>query len=170
VKRSEVGCPLFFYGGQKKVSKKFLVSLPGTKIVCIFRSQSKIKVMKKSIADIQSVVSASPSSIFSKDDVLALLASIEVSAGKPELSEEFKAKLCTFVAENINDAMFNLASDDVVNFDSAEFELYGNEISLSSVQLDYRTFSSQVRNEVIEKMNDFFFEVEDEVKEVAEIN
>lgn len=126
--------------------------------------------MKKSIADIQSVVTASPSSIFSKDDVLALLASIEVSAGKPELSEEFKAKLCTFVADTINDAVFNLASDDVVKFESAEFELYGNEISLSSVEMDYRTLSSEMRHGVVEKMNDFFFEVEDEVKEVAEIN
>lgn len=122
--------------------------------------------MKKSIADIQSVVSASPSSIFSKDDVLALLASIEVSAGKPELSEEFVAKLCTFVADTINETVENLASDDVVKFESAEFELYGNEISLSSVEMDYRTLSSEMRHGVVEKLNDFIFEVEVAVPEI----
>lgn len=116
--------------------------------------------MKKSIADIQSVVSASPSSIFSKDDVLALLASIEVSAGKPELSEEFKAKICSLVADAIDEAVESFSSEDVVDLESAEFELSGNEISLSSVDLNSYGLSSNIRHDVVGQLNDFFFEME----------
>lgn len=87
------------------------------------------------------IVTNSYPSIWSKDDVLLLLNSIEDSGINDEKLDELKDKIFDIIDE--------LDSHDIVDFDSARFDLNGNEICLDSIDL----FTNSIKNNINEAFN-----------------
>ena len=69
----------------------------------------------------------SPSSIFTREDVLKLFNGLELQSSEPRFTQE----MADVIIEKISDVLENTDSDSVIDFDSAEFRIdYGKEISL----------------------------------------
>ncbi len=92
------------------------------------------------------VVKNSPSSIFTKDDVLNLLSSI--SNGNGSMTKAMVDDLL----EQIERGIHNVDSEDVVDKSTAEFSLDGNQIELDSIDVD----SSYIVDEVGHVVNHWY--------------
>jgi hypothetical protein len=97
-------------------------------------------------------VTSSVSSIFTKEDVLFLINSIEVKKGiSPQDIER--------VVDNIMNSL-EMNCDDIVDRDSAEFEIsYNNTIELTGVPIQFDYIRESIENNLCE------FEVEEEVEQ-----
>ena len=121
--------------------------------------ENQIKITKENaIASVQNSVS----SIFSKEDVLFLINSIE------EKKEEVKTTLSVDKLEELVKTITSEIEDQhdrgrLIDVDSAEFELYGNRIELSSVPLDLDAVEDIVREALTDA-----FEPEEEDEEGEE--
>ena len=87
-------------------------------------------------------VKGSISSIFSKEDVIAIINSIqqENELDKEDLIEAILSELTN-------------GRHDVIDLDSAEFELNGNEISLERVDLDENRLEEAITSGVNDYIN-----------------
>ena len=92
------------------------------------------------------VVKNSPSSIFTKDDVLNLLSSI--SNGDGSMTKAMVDDLMEQIESGIN----NVDPEDVVDKSTAEFSLDGNMIELDSIEVD----SSYIVDEVGHVVNHWY--------------
>lgn len=88
------------------------------------------------------VVKNSPSSIFTKDDVLNLLNSI--STGNSNLTKDMVDDLMRYISDGIH----NVDSEDVVDKSTAEFSLDGNTIELDSIDVDASYIVDEVEHSV----------------------
>ena len=86
-------------------------------------------------------INSSISSIFSKEDVIAIINSIESSSS---ISKNGMNDLTAKIVSSLE----NSYAADVVNFDSAEFDLNGNEISLDGVDLNVDYVYNNVRSSI----------------------
>lgn len=104
-------------------------------------------MIKKSLSEIIKETEGCFPTIFTKEDVLLVLNSIETE--EVSISEERIQEL----KEELKEAIERMDTDDTVDFGSAEFGLKnGNEIILEDVMLDISNIE-----DVIEKtLNDFF--------------
>ena len=86
-------------------------------------------------------INSSISSIFSKEDVIAIINSIESSSSmsKNDMND---------LTDKIVSSLESSYAADVVNFDSAEFDLNGNEISLDGVDLNVDYVYNNVRSSI----------------------
>jgi hypothetical protein len=88
----------------------------------------------RSIQEAVALVETSFPSIFSKEDVLKLLSSIQAQP----TSEDFAEELMDRITAKVNNRFdrFNI-SDKFVDYDSAEFEIdYNNKLTLTNVDID----------------------------------
>jgi len=111
--------------------------------------KKQIKVMKeitRTIEEVVELVKGNYSSVFSKEDVLNLIQSIEV-AKEPNVTKE---SLVNFITEYIENETERLDSDDVVDTHSVEFCLNGNEIGIDSINID----SDQLSRELLGGIDD----------------
>lgn len=112
---------------------------------------------------VASVENAYPS-IFTKDDVIKLLNSIKIESSKPKqviLSKEQIQRLCDIVLQQIKDNIEDLESDKVCDLSSAEFELYGNEISVSSIDIDTDKIEDGIVYNIESAIEVYFEELEE---------
>lgn len=118
--------------------------------------------MKQSIAQAVASVQNAPGSMYTREDVISLLNRIEVKGGGPT-AKQLK-DLIEAVYQNVKDNADNLTTEDVVDTYSAEFELSGNEISLSSVDIDTDKIADTVVSGIADTIEEFFeaLEVEDD--------
>jgi hypothetical protein len=86
-------------------------------------------------------INSSISSIFSKEDVIAIINSIESSSSisKNDMND---------LTDKIVSSLDSSYAADVLNFDSAEFDLNGNEISLDDVDLNINYIYSNIRSSI----------------------
>ena len=86
-------------------------------------------------------INSSISSIFSKEDVIAIINSIESSSSisKNDMND---------LTDKIVSSLDSSYAADVVNFDSAEFDLNGKEISLDDVDLNINYVYSNIRSSI----------------------
>ena len=96
--------------------------------------------MKKQ--DVLNRVLNSESSIFAKDDVVRLIGMVE---------GEGRTITVTDIGAAIDSAMNVIAREgmNLVDLNSAEFELSGNEICLSSVELDIDFIREQIEDKLM---------------------
>lgn len=87
-------------------------------------------------------VKGSISSIFSKEDVIAIINSIK------EENELVKDNLTGFILDQLTNGRH-----DVIDLDSAEFELRRNEISLESVDLNERIVEEAIESGINNYIN-----------------
>jgi hypothetical protein len=102
--------------------------------------QSKMEAISKSEA--LELVTDSISSIFTKHDVLELINRIDAESNDVSNLSELKE----FLADYLSDAL----GSDSVDLDSAEFELDGNTITLTNVEVDTYSIESAVRDAIDE--------------------
>jgi len=86
-------------------------------------------------------INSSISSIFSKEDVIAIINSIESSSS---ISKNDMNDLTAKIVFSLE----NSYASSVVNFDSAEFDLNGNEISLDDVDLNIIYIQGNIRSSI----------------------
>jgi hypothetical protein len=101
------------------------------------------------------LVKNSPASLFTKEDVIKLLNDVsDVPASdedkdKPTITEDQMNELIDAVNFELG---MGLDSDDIVDYGSAKFELNGDTISLSSIDVD----TSNVENLVEDTIRNWF--------------
>lgn len=107
--------------------------------------------MKVSIDQAITNVNECMSSVFTKNDVLGLLQSIEMKA------QEVNTDLLTTTIQNfVGAALDRLCTDELVDVDTAEFSLYNNQVELDSVDVNMDVIKREVNNDIEQSINDFF--------------
>jgi hypothetical protein len=107
--------------------------------------------MKVSIEQAVVNVNECMSSVFTKNDVLNLLQSIEMK--KENLVT--KEMLVAFVTDYVETQVEQLDAGDILDFGSAEFELRGCELSLENVDIDTRDLTRNILGEIDEAADTF---------------
>ena len=113
--------------------------------------------MKQTFENTKTTVKNSISSIFSKDDVIAILNSLETQLQNEQPSLDidkvrFYSKLESLIDNNIG----NLDSDDIVDFGSAELSLdYNNKVIIDGIDIN-DSLSSYCLNGVEDLIDKFF--------------
>ena len=96
----------------------------------------------------------SPSSILTREDVITLLTSIKPEASTPRFTQE----IADVIKNTVERILDNLDTDNVVDFDSAEFSINYRELTLDHVDVDF----SRVIREIDSEIDDL---VEDELEQ-----
>jgi hypothetical protein len=113
-------------------------------------------------------VNSSPSSIFTKDDVVVMLLKLsnslsEYKSEQPQqpvstpniLASDF-ANFTSKVREKLS---YYLESSDIVDYDSAEFEVeYNNHLTLSHVQVDLDSWTEEFDTYMLDNFTEIFGE------------
>jgi len=105
----------------------------------------------RTIEQVVELVKGNYSSVFSKEDVLNLIQSIEVKKENPVTKES----LVKFVTEYIETQIDQLNSEDIIDQYSAEFRLDGNEIQLDDINLDKDQLNRELLGEVDDAVDTF---------------
>lgn len=116
--------------------------------------------MKMTIEQAVAAVEIAPGSMYTREDVISLLGKIETKGGG--LSQDQIASLCELICERVKENADNLDTEDVCDTSSAEFELNGNEICLSSVDVYTRGIRDAVVEGIGEVVEEFFEELEEQ--------
>lgn len=114
--------------------------------------------MKMTIEQAVAAVEIAPGSMYTREDVISLLGKIETKGGG--LSQDQIASLCELICERVKENADSLDTEDVCDTSSAEFELNGNEICLSSVDVYTRGIRDAVVGGIGEVVEEFFEEQE----------
>jgi hypothetical protein len=143
--------------------------LLGRIFLLIFRSlinQSKIKVMYTNIQQaVASVQNAFPS-IYTKDDVIKLLESIEIQQSSGKLSNEQIEELTQSIQEQVTRAIRNFDTGDIVDNSTAEFSIgYNNTLELDSVDVDLQNLNDEIESTIESTVTEFFEGLEEESDE-----
>lgn len=120
--------------------------------------------MKMTIEQTVAAVKNAPGSMYTREDVISLLGKIEAPKGGG-LSQDQIAHLCELIVDQVKSNVDNLDTEDVCDVDSAEFELNGNEISLSGIDVHTRGIRDGVVDGIGDVVETFFEELEEESKE-----
>ena len=114
--------------------------------------------MKKESLVAQLEAAKALTSVVSIDNVIALIQQLEPEQVETKtflLNEESFDKVMDIVEEAVN----NLCTRDLVDFDGAEFELnYNNQVELTDVRVD----TDSIYNEIREALENIFEETADE--------
>jgi len=111
-----------------------------------------MKEITRTIEEVTALVNGSFSSVFTKQDVLDLIQSIEVK--KENLIT--KEMLVDFVSEYIETQVERLDAGDILDLSTAEFDLNGCELSLESVDIDTRDLTRNILGEIDDAVDTFF--------------
>jgi hypothetical protein len=123
--------------------------------------------MKMTIEQTVAAVQNAPGSMYTREDVISLLGRIEAPKSS-SLEQHQIHQLCELICSQIKDNVENLDTQDVCDTDSAEFELNGNEISLSSISIYTRGIRDVVVDGIGDVIEEFFEELENEEEEEQE--
>ena len=116
---------------------------------------------------VASVQNAFPS-IYTKDDVIKLLESIQIEESSGKLSNEQIEELTRSIQERVVRVINRADVSDVVDLGSAEFEIsYNNQLELSNVDLDLSGLESEVEGTIENTVTKFFEDLEE--SDVAEL-
>jgi hypothetical protein len=98
-------------------------------IIEVFESKTPINQNNMTLEKTLETITNSPSSIFTKEDVLKMFNSLELPASEPH----FTQAMADVIMDKITDVLDNIDSDSVIDFGSAEFGIcQGNEVYLES--------------------------------------
>jgi hypothetical protein len=122
-----------------------------------------MKSIQEAVASVQN---AFPS-IYTKDDVVELLTSIEIESPKSssKLSQDQINDLCRQIVAQVKENAENL-DNDCIDRDSAEMSMgYSNTVELDSVEFDTSVIAREVVNGIGDVIETFFEELEEEEEE-----
>jgi hypothetical protein len=111
-------------------------------------------------------VNSSPSSIFTKDDVVVMLLKLSNSlseykseqpqqpTGRPNILASDFAKFTSAVRNKLS---YYLESSDLVDYDSAEFEIeYNNQLVLNHVNVDFDRWTEEFDEYMLDNFTEVF--------------
>lgn len=108
-------------------------------------------------------VQNAPGSMYTREDVISLLNKLEIpKATSGVLTQTQIEELCHKIFDHVKENAENLDSDDVCDKESAEYELYGNEINLTSVDIDTRHIANNVVDGVGDVIETFFEDLKED--------
>ena len=126
----------------------------------------------------QEFVNNSFPSVYTKQDVIHLLdefadtittyvfENVKEEKSSNRMSPEVLKELQSVLIEAINSKIERLDSNELVDFDSASFEIsYNNQVELESIDSSIENITNEVESAVEEILHDFFTPEEDEVDE-----
>ena len=125
-------------------------------------------------AAIEKVATSFPS-LYSKDDVIAVLNNLADELGEETpavgaLSEEQLKTLRTRLRETIEDTADNLDAEELVDFSSATMSMnYGNEVELESIDVNSRSIATELTESAIQVVEDFFEELKEQQEKAQEV-
>ena len=129
----------------------------------------------KNLQDTVASVQNAPSSIFTREDVIALLNGIEFpkQVSINPLTQFQIESLCEKITQAVKDNAENL-DNDCIDRDTAELSMgYNNTVELDSVEFDTREVADQVVSGIAEVIEEWFekaFPENDEENESEEDN
>jgi predicted transcriptional regulator len=92
---------------------------------------------------------------YSVEQVISIINDID--AGSSELSEEKLNELTENIYDVVEKKMRNADTRDIVDYDSAEFNIsYNNQLELDNVEISSDTISEMVAFEIKEYLTEFF--------------
>ena len=105
---------------------------------------------------VASVQNAFPS-IYTKDDVIKLLESIQIQESSGKLSNEQIQELTESIQEKVARAVRNFDTGDVVDYSTAEFSIgYSNTLELDSVDVDLNNLNDEIECTIESTVTEFF--------------
>jgi hypothetical protein len=114
---------------------------------------------------VASVQNAFPS-IYTKDDVIKLLESIEIQQSSGKLSNEQIEELTQSIQEQVTRAIRNFDTGDIVDNSTAEFSIgYNNTLELDSVDVDLHNLNDEIESTIESTVTEFFEGLEEESDE-----
>ena len=120
----------------------------------------------RSILETVAAVQTAPGSMYTREDVLALLTGIQIPEPSEQVANGLTKKqieeLCEKIVDAVRDNAENLGVDDVVELSSAEFSLYGNEIQLESVNIDSNSITRSLVDGIGDVIEAYFENLENE--------
>jgi len=138
--------------------------------------------MKQTIENAIANVQTAFPSIFTKEDVVAILEGLHSNLDSEEEVEAPSIKAALFtddqlttLIDNVKEAverMLNrMDSSDLVDTGSAEFEIsYGNTLELSSVEVNVDNIADEVNSTIEDEIRDYFENLEKETTMTATID
>ena len=106
--------------------------------------QQTIELLKKQLPGFYSV-----------EQVISIINDID--AGSSELSEEKLNEIAEGVYDVVEKKMRNADTRDIVDYDSAEFNIsYNNQLELDGIDISSVTIAEMVANEISDYLKDFF--------------
>ena len=105
---------------------------------------------------VASVQNAFPS-IYTKDDVIKLLESIQIQESSGKLSNEQIEELTESIQEKVARAIRNFDTGDIVDNSTAEFSIgYNNQLELDSVDVDLNNLNDEIECTIESTVTEFF--------------
>ena len=106
--------------------------------------QQTIELLKKQLPGFYSV-----------EQVISIINDID--AGSSELSEEKLNEVAEGVYDVVEKKMRNADTRDIVDYDSAEFNIsYNNQLELDGIDISSDTIAEMISNEISDYLKDFF--------------
>lgn len=98
----------------------------------------------RTASEVIDIVNDSPASMFTKSDVIALIKSIKEN---DTTAIQFKEEMIDDLIEYLNSDIYSLEAADVLDADTAEFEIIdGNTIVLKDVEVDNTFISDTIED------------------------
>jgi hypothetical protein len=95
--------------------------------------------------------------------VLELVASLEESTSTAVVDEAFQESIYKVIGEAITSVANRLSSEDIVDFDSAGFELnYSNQVTLESIDVNAFEIEERMNNGITNALEELFHPAEAE--------
>lgn len=105
---------------------------------------------------VASVQNAFPS-IYTKDDVIKLLESIQIEESSGKLSNEQIEELTESIQEKVARAIRNFDTSDIVDNSTAEFSIgYSNTLELDGVDVDLQSLNDEIEGTIESTVTEFF--------------
>lgn len=124
-----------------------------------------MNTQKLTIAEAKQKLNNGFGSIYSKEDVINLLDSINIE----EKSSIDVSKIKAFVEESIEDWFNNMSANDYIDHDSIEFSInYGNTLSVDDIGLEHGQMSRDMYQQVSYSIDEYIEELEREQQELTE--
>lgn len=108
--------------------------------------------MKRTFEQTLELVSNSPASIFTKDDVIKLMHEMEMETKFKVNVDGLKAA----IKDSVEDMVGGMYTDEFVDYNSADFSLCGNEIQIDDISFNKGNLMDTIENTVNEAIDEFF--------------
>jgi len=123
-----------------------------------------MKTIEQIFQGVETNVKMSISSVFTKDDVLNIMSNVFVAIKESERPQQpmprlsiLESDFANFTSKVREKLSYYLESSDIVDYDSAEFEIeYNNHLTLSHVQVDLDSWTQEFDEYMLDNFTEVF--------------
>jgi hypothetical protein len=123
-----------------------------------------MKTIEQIFQGVETNVKMSISSVFTKDDVLNIMSNVFVAIKEAEQPQQpistlniLASDFANFTSKVREKLSYYLESSDIVDYDSAEFEVeYNNHLTLSHVQVDLDSWTEEFDTYMLDNFTEIF--------------